>query len=80
NGRNEWFNLLVSVGSYHRATFQISLLKTTLLYDPGTVLVFSGRFLRHGSSVAEGNHLCLMYYMREKMHEFVRVRGCNWMM
>ncbi|KIK79395.1 hypothetical protein PAXRUDRAFT_121743, partial [Paxillus rubicundulus Ve08.2h10] len=78
SGKNEWMDLLASVGACRNASFQLSNLRTTLRYDPGTVVAFSGRVLRHGASKAEGDRACLAYYMRDNVHKVMRVQLSNW--
>jgi hypothetical protein len=79
NGRNEWLDLLVSFGKYHNATFSLSNLRLVFRYDAGTILAFSGRLLRHGASVADGDRECIAYYMRDNVHAAVDVAPTHWM-
>ncbi|KAI6000138.1 hypothetical protein F5J12DRAFT_784451 [Pisolithus orientalis] len=45
---SDWYDMLVTVGSYEDCVLDIPMLGLQFLYNPGTVVAFSSRLLRHG--------------------------------
>lgn len=77
--RKDWYDLLVSFGTYADATFHLPGLGMQFPYRSGTIVAFSGSLLRHGVSAHEGERACLAYYMRESVHKRLGVPMAGWM-
>ncbi|KAI0070516.1 hypothetical protein K474DRAFT_1631723 [Panus rudis PR-1116 ss-1] len=74
SGRHEWYDILISVGNYARAEFQLSSLGFRTDNTPGTLLAFSGSAIRHGAGEADGDRACYALYMRAEMQSYTHVR------
>ncbi|KAL4076928.1 hypothetical protein V8B97DRAFT_2021614 [Scleroderma yunnanense] len=72
-------NRCSSLHYYKDCILHIPSLGIDLMYSPGTVVTFSGHLLQHGVNPVEGNRYCLIYYMRDNIHNFVGVARCDWM-
>ncbi|KII95853.1 hypothetical protein PLICRDRAFT_170451 [Plicaturopsis crispa FD-325 SS-3] len=77
--RAEWYDLLATVGRYTSAIFEVPSLGLRFDYSSGTIVGISGRVLPHGVSRAIGERLCLAFYMRDNVHERMKVRAPQWM-
>lgn len=75
---NEWYNLLTSVGPYNEAIFELPGVGLRFKYTSGTVIRLCGRVLSHGVSEAEGDHICLAYYMRENIQKRLNADIADW--
>ncbi|KIN94696.1 hypothetical protein M404DRAFT_114910, partial [Pisolithus tinctorius Marx 270] len=71
--------MLVTVGDYEDCVLDIPTLGLQFLYNPGTVVAFSGRLLRHGVSSVGGNRCCFAYYMRDNIHNWIGIPRGDWM-
>ncbi|KIK76183.1 hypothetical protein PAXRUDRAFT_170669, partial [Paxillus rubicundulus Ve08.2h10] len=71
--------LLVLLGRYNAATFNLSNLRIFFHYDAGTLIAFSERVLRHGTGIANGDRHYIAYYMRENVYKAVGVKPVDWM-
>jgi hypothetical protein len=78
NSRWEWYDLLTSVGPYKNAILVFPGLGLTFQYDSGTVLGICGRLIRHGVSEAEGERICVAYFMRENVQKRLETRYAGW--
>jgi len=76
--RFEWYDLLATVGPYERAYFSLPGVGLTFLYQSGTLLGFCGWLLWHGVSEANGERMCLAYYMRENVQRRLGTRFATW--
>ena len=77
--RQDWYDLLVSFGTYPDATLHLPGLGLQFPYRSGTIAAFSGSLLRHGVSDHDADRVCVAYYMREKVHERLCVPMAGWM-
>lgn len=77
NGLPQWFDLVLTVGSYDSIKFEMPELKIAFHYPPGTVIAFSGRRLEHGVGPAAGDRSCIVWYMQEKVHQALKIHQCN---
>ncbi|KIO09185.1 hypothetical protein M404DRAFT_132845, partial [Pisolithus tinctorius Marx 270] len=55
HSRSNWYDMLVMVSDYEDCVLDIPTLGLQFLYNPGTVVAFSGQLLRHGVSSVGGN-------------------------
>ncbi len=69
--RHSWFDLMLSIGDYPSAKLRLPGLDVSLEYKSGTLVGMSGRVLRHGVPQCEGERTCLVYYMRDKVQEWL---------
>ncbi|KIN94699.1 hypothetical protein M404DRAFT_167622, partial [Pisolithus tinctorius Marx 270] len=79
HSRSDWYDMLVTVGDYEDCVLDIPTLGLQFLYNPGTVVAFSGRLLRHGVSSVGGNRCCFAYYMRDNIHNWIGIPCGDWM-
>ena len=78
-GRPQWFDLLVTFGTYSDLYFLLPTLGLTLQYCPGTVIAMSGKMIEHGVGQADGDRAVLAWYMRDEVHEFMHVSRSHFM-
>ncbi|KII90315.1 hypothetical protein PLICRDRAFT_106026, partial [Plicaturopsis crispa FD-325 SS-3] len=73
--RAEWYDLLATIGHHTSAIFEVPGLGLRFDYSSSTIVGISGRVLAHGVSRAIGERLCLVFYMRDNVHERMKVRA-----
>jgi hypothetical protein len=78
NSRWEWYDLLTTVGPYKNAILVFPGLGLTFQYNSGTVLGICGRLIRHGVSEAEGERICVAYFMRENVQKRLETSFAGW--
>ncbi|KAG2030179.1 hypothetical protein BDR03DRAFT_987263 [Suillus americanus] len=74
----ECFDILTSVGNYSNARMSIPSLQLEVRYDPGCMIVFSGRIVRHGVHAMEGDQIGWAWYMRDAVHIYAGIPSCGW--
>ncbi|KAG2030195.1 hypothetical protein BDR03DRAFT_878930, partial [Suillus americanus] len=72
------FDILTSVGNYSNAWMSMPSLQLELRYDPGCMIVFSGRIVRHGVHAVEGDQIGWAWYMRDAVHIYAGIPSCGW--
>jgi hypothetical protein len=73
--RFPWYDLLVTLGKYRNCNLELPGLGISLEYGPGTVVGLSGMMLEHAVPSFEGDRVCYAYFMRNKVHERMKVAG-----
>ena len=76
--QSEWYDLLTTVGPYNMAICDIPGVGMQFEYLSGTVIGLGGRILRHGVSAADGERICLAYYMREAVLRRLGQSDVSW--
>lgn len=76
-GGYRWMDLLITVGKYKRGLLDLPGLGIKVLYSAGTAVAVTGRIVRHAAS-AEGERLCVAYYMRENVVQKLCLGDPNW--
>lgn len=76
--RGQWFNVLTSTGTYSTLRMSLSSLGMEVEYAPGVMLGISGKMVRHGVPRADGDRICLSWYMRESVHKFTGIERGDW--
>ncbi len=66
-GGRTMMDLLLSVGPYDNAAFELLGVSARFLYKSGTLIGVPSRTIAHGASVADGERVCFAYFMREKV-------------
>ena len=79
NSRRQWYDLLVTLGHYQNCNLELLGLGLSLEYGPGTVVSLLGATLEHEVPHFEGERVCYAYFMRDSVHEWVKVLGHSWM-
>lgn len=79
NARIPWYDILCSFGTYTGGRMELPGFGIRLAYDPGSMVGLAGRVVRHGVSEAEGERVCLTYFMRDAVQEKLQVRAGHWM-
>ena len=77
--RNQWYDLLVTLGRYRNCNLELPGLGLSLEYGPGSVVGLMGSALEHEVSHFEGERVCYAYFMRDSVHEWAGVPGNSWM-
>ncbi|KAG2341408.1 hypothetical protein BDR05DRAFT_888211, partial [Suillus weaverae] len=57
------FDILTCIGSHPRAVMQLTNLRIDLAYNPGVMVSYSGRLVRHGIRVDEGNQIVWAWFL-----------------
>ncbi|KAG1798400.1 hypothetical protein EV424DRAFT_1546255 [Suillus variegatus] len=68
----EGFDILTCIGGYGHGIMQLTNLGIELAYDPGVMVSYSGRLVRHGVQVAEGDRIVWAWFMRDSVHNYAR--------
>lgn len=77
--RNNWYDLLVTLGSYQGCDLELPGLGLSLDYPPGTVVGLSGTVVQHAVYGRKKDRMCYAYFMRDSVHEWAGVPGHHWM-
>ncbi|KAG2030276.1 hypothetical protein BDR03DRAFT_878712, partial [Suillus americanus] len=72
------FDILTSVGNYSNARMSMPSLQLEFRYDPGCMIAFSGRIIRHGVHAVEGDQIAWAWYMRDAVHIYAGIPSCGW--
>lgn len=68
----EGLDILMCTGGYDRAVMQLTNLGIDLVYNPGVMVSYSGRLVRHGVRVREGDKIVWAWFMRDSVHNYTR--------
>ncbi|KAG0694421.1 hypothetical protein DFH29DRAFT_766035, partial [Suillus ampliporus] len=66
------FNILTSIGSYQHAIMQLTNLRIKLIYNLGIMVSYSGRLVRHGIRVDQGDRVVWALFLQDSMHNYAR--------
>jgi len=77
--RHNWYDLLISLGSYQGCNLLLPGVGLSLDYSPGTIVGLSGMALQHEVTQFEGESVSFAHFMRDRVHEWARVPGGSWM-
>ncbi|KAG1883853.1 hypothetical protein F4604DRAFT_1536029, partial [Suillus subluteus] len=64
---SQWFDVMTSVGNYGAARMKMPNIGIEVVYDSGVMVVGSGRIVRHGVDVMDGNQIGWVWYMRDDL-------------
>lgn len=64
-----WFDLMVTMGPYSDARMSLRSLGLQLRYGPGAMVACSGFLVPHEVGDADGERVCLAYWMRLNLME-----------
>ncbi|KAF8221959.1 hypothetical protein L208DRAFT_1224715, partial [Tricholoma matsutake] len=79
NSQGPWYNCLTTIGDYEKgAWLKLKNLGLELDYPLGTMVFLLGKVIRHGMSEINGNQVCIAQYMRDNVHERMRMRLPEW--
>jgi len=78
-GHCNWYDLLISLGSYQGCNLLLPGVGLSLDYGPGTVVGLSGMALQHEVTQFEGERVSFAHFMRDTVHEWATVPGESWM-
>jgi len=70
-------DMLVSVGPYEKAVFNVPGLGLKFWYDTGTVIGLLGRILQHGAECT-GDRLCWAQYLKENVLDSLGIPPPKW--
>lgn len=77
--RNNWYDLLISLGRYQNCNLELPGLGVSLDYRPGTVVGLSGMVVQHSVKNCRRDRVCYAYFMRDNVHEWAGVPVKDWM-
>ncbi|KAG0701035.1 hypothetical protein DFH29DRAFT_806870 [Suillus ampliporus] len=66
----EAFDILTSIGSYRHAVMQLTNLGIELIYNPGIMVSYSSRLVRHGICVDQGDRVVWAWFLQDSMHNY----------
>ncbi|KAF8219058.1 hypothetical protein L208DRAFT_1124838, partial [Tricholoma matsutake] len=79
NSQGPWYNCLTTIRDYEKgARLKLKNLGLELDYPSGTMVFLLGKVIRHGISEINGNRVCIAQYMRDNVHERMRMRLPEW--
>ena len=73
------YDLLVTVGRYEDTHINFHDLGIIAKYSPGSMVLLTGRVLRHGVPAEPTGRLCLAYYFREAMFRQLNIEDPGFM-
>ena len=73
-----WPDILVTVGDYAEADLELQDVGVRLSYYSGTIVVVCGTCITHGVEASDGERLCIAYYMRRTIYEYVGIGFAHW--
>jgi hypothetical protein len=76
---NQWYDMLVTLGSYRNCNLELPGLGISLEYSPGAVVGLLGKVLEHAVPTFEGDRVCYAYFMRNDVHKWANVPAGDWM-
>ena len=76
--RNEWYDMLLSIGDYSSAELHLPGLGLDFTYPSGTMVIFSGSLLRHGVTVRDADRICIAHYMRDVVQDRLQTDIAGW--
>ena len=79
NGHKEWYDFLLTAGTYNECWFRLPDLDLKLKYLPGTVVALNGRILKH--EVVEwkgGDRVCYAHWIRPTILKALSVEAPSW--
>ena len=79
SSRDNWYDILVTLGSYRNCNLELPGLGVSLEYGPGTVVGILGKVLQHAVPYFEGDRVCYAYFMRDNVLEWANVPCSDWM-
>lgn len=66
-GRNEWYDILLTLGEYDNGRMVLPGLGLRLVYNPGTLVAISGKMVLHGVSRVNGDRISFAQFLRDKV-------------
>ncbi|KAG1871351.1 hypothetical protein DFJ58DRAFT_722775 [Suillus subalutaceus] len=66
---SKWFDVMTSVGDYGAARMKMPNIGIEVVYDSGVMVVGSGRIVRHGVDVMDGDRIGWVWYMRDDVYD-----------
>jgi len=79
SSRNNWYDILATLGGYQGCNLKLPGLGISLEYGPGTVVGISGKVLEHAVDDFTGDRVCYAYFMRNNVLEWANVSCSDWM-
>lgn len=71
--RPQWFDAMTTFGNYGVVTMKMPNLGIESVYPTGSMVAGSGRIIRHGLDMADGDRTAWVWYMRDDVHAFVDI-------
>ena len=77
-GRYPWYDLLIGVGNYTRATLVLPELELTFAYPPGTGIFLSGTLLKHKvDKWTSGDWIAYAFYSKIPLFDYFGIQLPN---
>ncbi|KAG1800543.1 hypothetical protein EV424DRAFT_1332103 [Suillus variegatus] len=71
--RPQWFDVMTTFSNYGVARMKMLNLGIESVYPAGSMVAGSGRIMRHGLDMADGDRTAWVWYMRDDVHEFMDI-------
>jgi hypothetical protein len=78
NSLQEWYDILITMGTYGNSTMKLYNIGVELWYPAGTVIGVGGKVIEHGVEAFNGERVCLAYFMRENVFQRTGVKNEGW--
>jgi hypothetical protein len=78
NSLQEWYDILITMGSYHNSSMKLYNIGVELAYPAGMVIGVGGKVIEHGVEAFDGERVCLAYFMRENVFQRTGVKNEGW--
>lgn len=79
SGQPTWYDLLVTLGSYQRATLALRNIGIRVAYRPGSIALISSLLLHHGVAEVDPDRLCYSWFMTDAVHTNQSIPTVSWM-
>lgn len=77
-GREDWYDMLLTIGRYARGVLNMPDLGATFDYNPGTAVLLTSKCIRHAVPPVEGERVCYAWFMRDDVLERLGVGVTPW--
>jgi hypothetical protein len=77
-GRQNWFDILATFGKYTEGRMELPGIGYQLEYNPGTIVAIAGKTVVHGVGKCNADRVCIVYYMRDKVHKQLGIPAGGW--
>lgn len=78
-GRPSWYDTLLNLGTFSKATLDLPDLGAQFSYPPGTIINICGNILEHRvNSWGKGDRVCYAHFMRKKVLRRLKVDHATW--
>ena len=77
-GMPPWFDMLITLGSYKRATLVLRNLGVQVAYKPGSIALISSLLVHHGVAEVQPDRICYSWFMTQALHSNHMISSASW--